>query len=576
MPLFILIFLLLLAITIVVIVVYSRRKKQQSLSEFCLSDDDCPKMDACIVNPENNDKKQCFPAQKFFCTAFPFTSLTKCRLDDKESCSECLNNPKFTCVQVTKDKPYTWIQDGKTVYIPESAENYGWCLPNLVNRDVICNAFTSDYVLEEVGDGMYQWGCLCKYPNLFDHANGDSTGDCILPLACGTPNNFGHLVVPTEKKCSLDSDCGGTNICRQRLTPSPCGYNNGGVQPLIDCSATGANCVCHTRWSGENIQKINPLTGRCECDNELQFQCVKRSSDYFEFNCVQGFCNSPDPNNPWSVDDPKNCNNNQCYLQGGDSSNCVCCKCPQGFLRCPDDIIANNKGLVNYCERNGPTCIPDPCKTADVPTGYYDKNKGTCVCPGDTATVWLDENSPIGATCKDLCGKDNPCANRGKCHVVNRQALCCDCVSPYTNDGDNSCTCAGQDGKKGAGEPCCKDTDCGSGVCRGAKCDSGGVQFSGVCIGQPPPNSKCTDKQCVVKKIGPVVCGGSSTCPQDTTCCQVPSGNWNCCPYPNATCCEDNIHCCPTDHPKCDVKKGMCSKDDGSDPIAWKDTKIPT
>ena len=38
---------------------------------------------------------------------------------------------------------------------------------------------------------------------------------------------------------------------------------------------------------------------------------------------------------------------------------------------------------------------------------------------------------------------------------------------------------------------------------------------------------------------------------------------WACCPMPQATCCEDKIHCCPSDMPVCNVAAGTCSKGAG-------------
>ena len=38
------------------------------------------------------------------------------------------------------------------------------------------------------------------------------------------------------------------------------------------------------------------------------------------------------------------------------------------------------------------------------------------------------------------------------------------------------------------------------------------------------------------------------TCPglDSETCCPLPEGEgWGCCPYPNAVCCHDRLHCCP-------------------------------
>ncbi|XP_071033018.1 progranulin-like [Parasteatoda tepidariorum] len=42
------------------------------------------------------------------------------------------------------------------------------------------------------------------------------------------------------------------------------------------------------------------------------------------------------------------------------------------------------------------------------------------------------------------------------------------------------------------------------------------------------------------------VCPGSSfQCPDVFTCCKLPGDEWGCCPFENATCCVDKLHCCP-------------------------------
>lgn len=46
----------------------------------------------------------------------------------------------------------------------------------------------------------------------------------------------------------------------------------------------------------------------------------------------------------------------------------------------------------------------------------------------------------------------------------------------------------------------------------------------------PPPNKRCDE---------------SSSCPGESTCCKLASGDWGCCPLPEAMCCEDHVHCCP-------------------------------
>ena len=35
----------------------------------------------------------------------------------------------------------------------------------------------------------------------------------------------------------------------------------------------------------------------------------------------------------------------------------------------------------------------------------------------------------------------------------------------------------------------------------------------------------------------------------------------------DATCCEDHIHCCPTDYPICDINTGSCRDSEGINKI---------
>ncbi|XGW21678.1 hypothetical protein V3C99_004559 [Haemonchus contortus] len=57
-------------------------------------------------------------------------------------------------------------------------------------------------------------------------------------------------------------------------------------------------------------------------------------------------------------------------------------------------------------------------------------------------------------------------------------------------------------------------------------------------------------------------CGEGFSCSDSTTCCRLPSGEWGCCPFPNAVCCSDHIHCCPQGT-QCDPEKFHCTKTNG-------------
>ncbi|KAF4073851.1 hypothetical protein AMELA_G00248020 [Ameiurus melas] len=45
--------------------------------------------------------------------------------------------------------------------------------------------------------------------------------------------------------------------------------------------------------------------------------------------------------------------------------------------------------------------------------------------------------------------------------------------------------------------------------------------------------------------VSVVHCDNIYTCPDGTTCCRSPFGQWSCCIYSVGQCCPDGIHCCP-------------------------------
>lgn len=55
-------------------------------------------------------------------------------------------------------------------------------------------------------------------------------------------------------------------------------------------------------------------------------------------------------------------------------------------------------------------------------------------------------------------------------------------------------------------------------------------------------------------------CGDSKVyCRDDQTCCETANGQYGCCPYLNATCCEDKQHCCPNGY-DCNLTLLRCDK----------------
>ncbi|XP_059180890.1 granulin b [Centropristis striata] len=75
--------------------------------------------------------------------------------------------------------------------------------------------------------------------------------------------------------------------------------------------------------------------------------------------------------------------------------------------------------------------------------------------------------------------------------------------------------------------------------------------------------------------VGSVACpGGKSSCPETFTCCLLTSGDYGCCPFPQATCCSDHLHCCPGDT-VCDLEHNVCRSGETSMPLLEKIAAVP-
>nr|XP_060637191.1 progranulin isoform X2 [Anolis sagrei ordinatus] len=63
----------------------------------------------------------------------------------------------------------------------------------------------------------------------------------------------------------------------------------------------------------------------------------------------------------------------------------------------------------------------------------------------------------------------------------------------------------------------------------------------------------------ITSEIRDVRCDDASSCADGQTCCHTATGGWSCCPLPEAVCCADSLHCCPSGY-LCDVEHGSCVK----------------
>jgi hypothetical protein len=86
---------------------------------------------------------------------------------------------------------------------------------------------------------------------------------------------------------------------------------------------------------------------------------------------------------------------------------------------------------------------------------------------------------------------------------------------------------------------------------------------------ESPRQNSSPRRQLFRSQSNDVECGdGKSKCPSGTTCCDLGSGMYGCCPVPHAVCCADHLHCCPQGT-QCDVSEGRCLNSLTDESIPW-------
>ena len=216
--------------------------------------------------------------------------------------------------------------------------------------------------------------------------------------------------------------------------------------------------------------------------------------------------------------------------------------CPGGEVECPDGNTCCQlaSGQYGCCPLPNAVCCSDHLHCC--PQGYTcDVSEGTCN-KGNEIVAWFEKSTALTVNVETVvcpggqaqCPDGNTC-----CQLASGQYGCC----PLPN----AVCCSDH-------EHCCP---------QGYTCDvSAGTCTRGrelLTWFEKSPASEVTAKS--------VVClGGEVECPDGNTCCQLASGQYGCCPLPNAVCCSDHLHCCPQGY-TCDVSEGTCNK--GNEIRAW-------
>ena len=216
--------------------------------------------------------------------------------------------------------------------------------------------------------------------------------------------------------------------------------------------------------------------------------------------------------------------------------------CPDGKSQCSDKSTCCllESGLYGCCPLKNAVCCGDGKHCC--PNDYAcDMKTGKCTDRDVTMPLFKKQpaiNAPRNHLCPDgysVCSDNNTC-----CLLASGQYGCC----PLPN-----AMCCGD------GEHCCPEgyTCQTSGFC--TKGDSVVPLFKKQLALNTPQNNVCPDKQ--------------NECSDGDTCCQLKSGQYGCCPQPDAVCCADGEHCCPAGY-TCAVEAGTCTKENSAIPILKK------
>ncbi|XP_063074190.1 granulin b [Engraulis encrasicolus] len=218
----------------------------------------------------------------------------------------------------------------------------------------------------------------------------------------------------------------------------------------------------------------------------------------------------------------------------------TCCKTPSGGYGCCPLPNAECCSDHLHCCFHGTLCdlVHSRCvnKTVSLPLVKRRPAIPALEWAGVGAVICPDQLSecPDGTTCCEL-----PDSSWGCCPLA--KAVCC--------EDKRHC--------------CPENTKCDL---EHSKCVSGTLgstpmwtKFPARTRSQTPDvNSGHSITRADVNSGASITCpDAKSSCPDDTTCCLMKTGEYGCCPYPRAVCCSDQLHCCPNDT-ICDLEQGMC------------------
>ncbi|XP_067825160.1 progranulin-like isoform X2 [Heptranchias perlo] len=368
----------------------------------------------------------------------------------------------------------------------------------------------------------------------------------------------------SDVQCDNTSKCSSGNTC--------CRNGSGGwgccPLPKAVCCEDHTHC-CPTGYT------CDVQSGSCQKNDATYPLIIKKSTVVKE--TMQGRLSDVQCDRTASCPTNTTC----CRLSSGLWTCCplpqaVCCEdhihcCPNGYICDVQAGVCHKKGISIPLVTNMPTIVKVEAlavqcdDTAQCPSGT--------TCCKNASGQWACCPSPQAVCCKDkvhCCPNGYTCDEKGSClkngvplsWISNKAAIVKSLEKSRTltmkcNDTE-SCPAGSTCCKRPSGDwgccplteaTCCEDHEhcCPNGyTCNvsAGTCDKQSLSVPWE-VKQPP--------------LSDVKCDDTFRCQSPATCCKIASGGWACCPYEQATCCDDKLHCCPNGY-TCDGAAGACVK----------------
>ncbi|KAK7167651.1 hypothetical protein R3I94_001899 [Phoxinus phoxinus] len=366
---------------------------------------------------------------------------------------------------------------------------------------------------------------------------------CPLPQAVCC-NDFIHCC-PHGKTCNVAAgsceDPSGSTPWLEKVPVQPISSQNAAVTQVssvysdVPCNGTascpdGTTC-CKTKAGG---WACCPLP-QAVCCNDFTHCCPHGKI----CNVAAGSCDDPSCSGvPWVEQVPVQPVFSQNVIDSqnsdvpcNDTASCpdgtTCCKTKDGGWACcplPQAVCCND--FIHCCPHG---------KTCNVAAGSCEDPSGS--------SPWL-EKMPTHPRVAGQRSNEN--VNCDSSHICPESNTCCKNV-----DGDWACCPLPEAVCCTDGEHCCPAH---------YSCDVSQVSCIKGDVVIPWYNKIAAQSSLSPNSdLGTNKCDEQSSCSADSTCCHLTTGEWGCCPLPEAVCCQDQEHCCPKGY-KCDLRKRSCMK----------------